>query len=387
MRDVRAEWLCITNPAFRGRMSISPSQKQMGALFEVLQDLELFSDSCFFEGSWIDCMLPIVCVENSLHFKQFDILNSSLKEPGDIIQAFNQPDWQAAKFYTGKKSKIGVEQIIIRLGKAYLWRNNYEAIFFSGVTIPTAPRQNAEYTFNPFLGNNDHFGLVAGGIFQLVLNTNTDCVDVCLFADLQATFLMRNKQRRTFDLFKKPWSRYLLFNHIDGPPNQNIPGVNVLTRCVRVKPYDVVDFATGLRVIGDWIETEAGYGIWGHGKEKFDYVMIFLKDMVSPELVHAILILPAHVQRRQAEAPSLNKTENDECMGIPLFIPITQEDIDFDSARSRSALNHKIYASLGITHCGCKVDSFIAAGAFYDMPQRNSALKNWGAWFKIGSSF
>src|SRR5207244_8999669 len=75
-------------------------------------------------------------------------------------------------------------------------------------------------------------------------------------------------QLRTFDLVNKPWSRYMQYNRKNGPPNENIPGVNVLTLKTRVKPFGLFDFTMGMRVKTLHFEYELGYNIWGHAQEQ-----------------------------------------------------------------------------------------------------------------------
>ena len=381
IRNIRAEWLGITSSQFRGNLSINPIQRELGFIIEFNQDCGRLFDLSFLKDYWVSLALPIMMVENNLNFKQFDVNGTNNHQPTDIVSAFNQPAWRFSKWRPTSKSKIGLAEIAIRFGKAYLAQDNFEVVYYSGFSIPTTKKQSAKYLFNPFVGYNGHLGFRTGVNFQLTLNKNTAHYASCLFLNLESIFFLHNTQYRTFDLMDKQFSRFLQFNIINGPPNQNIPGVNVLTTKAHVHPYNLMDIAMGFRIKGQRAEFEIGYSLWAHGREKvevacFDEIYgIAGNGPLDPTAATPV-----------ASSASLS-TIKDQAPNDVVFVVVLKRDIDHESGSSKAALNHKAHMSLGYTNKGNRVDGFLGIGAFYEIPQKNTALQNWGFWLKCGAVF
>jgi len=386
-RDIRAEWLGLPSD-FRGGMSICPEQRQTGVLLEYSQDLKRFADYDFLKRFWINIALPLVVVENNMNISQFDVFNKGClnDQPKDLIEAFRQKDWMYAKI-NGKSSVFSPAPLMIRLGGAFLDDGPNQIISYTSIYIPMGQEDQNRYLFEPVAGYNGHLGFGPGVNFQIGLNRDDKFYDICLFANLEAVFLIRDWHYRTFDLKGRPWSRYLLFNKKFGPPDQNIPGVNVLTRRVKVRPYFMADFSTGLRVKSEKFEFELGYSIWGHGAEKIECVRRF-------ECIWGIagISQPGDQLARSASVSTICHREATDEENLPedqdpTFVPVTDVDVDIYSAEGQGALNHRVHVAGGFEKKGTSVDVFFGAGGYYEIPQKNSALKTAGAWFKLGGSF
>jgi len=393
-RDIRAEWLGLPSD-FQGAFTVDPKQKQMGVVIEFNQNLKKFSDSDLFKRFWFSAIFPLVYVQNNMNLCQFDVFNQGQDCPKDIVEAFRQCDWRFSKI-GGKQSRFSVTPIEIKFGGAYLSDGNNQIVQYSTILIPIGEEDENRYLFEPTVGYNGHLGYGTGVNFQFVLNRDNDFYDFCFFLNLEGVFLIRNRHYRTFDLKgkctpcgrgKNPWSRYLLFNKKDGPPNLKVPGVNVLTKYVRVRPYNMVDFSIGWRVKGDNFELELGYNIWGHGAERIECIKKF-KD----EWGIAGVSQPGDDFARSASLSTIGelKATPEEDLPAdedPVFVSICASDLDLDSAASQGALNHKFHFAGGFERKGESVDSFFGGGLYYEIPQKNSALKNWGIWVKMGGSF
>ncbi len=386
-RDIRAEWLNINNPKFRGSLKINPRQTQVGAIFEYHQDLGKTFDVPILEDYWISVEVPVVSVENMLNLQQFDILNTGTGCPRDIIEALNQRAYRYAKFPC-KRESIGVSQIDIRFGKVYYSKHNFEVVYYSGVSLPTSDHQDAEYLFDSYLGNNGHFGFRTGVSFQVNTMRENCAYDVCWYFGLENLFLIRSNQMRTVDIKGKPWSRYLLFNRCDGPPDQNIPGPNILTCECTVRPYDIVDFSTGFRVKGDNFEIELGYSLWGHGDEQVRLTECFfpIYGIAGKGAFNPSEPIPTAASAACSDISFQAENDTDEC-GNPIFIPVCEADLDFSTAEAQAAINHKVHFAAGFFHYGCRIDAFFGGGLFWEFPQRNTALTIWGGWAKFGVTF
>jgi len=367
-RNIRAEWLGITNDTISDCLCINPTQKQYGVLFEYTVDLDQIS--CLLHNYWFDIQLPVVRVKNNLH---------ACAQNSVILDAFNQPQWCYAQLAPCNQTKTGIEFIKLLLGKTYLACDNYEINAYGGLCIPTSGHQNAQYLFSPFLGFNGHFGFDFGVNFQFNLMRENDCYDVCFFLDLDAVFLISNQQKRTYDLKNKPWSRYLQFVCIDSTPENSIPGVNVLTLESQIHAYDMIEFAAGWRFMTHGVELEVGYRLWGHGTERVHPTCPFTPQfgIAGTGFISGDIPATANLSTISTLAP------NDL-----VFTPITINDIDFNSAQAQRAITHAIQGQIGcITQNIERFEAFIGLGGFYEFTQFNTALNLWGAWIKGGISF
>ncbi len=113
-------------------------------------------------------------------------------------------------------------------------------------------------------------------------------------------------------------------------PQAYTPGVNVLTRNVRVYPFSYVDFACGFRLTSEWFESEIGYGIWGHGDEKIELTCVStcLTTMSmeyagsAPEGYSKAVTASRSTIRYQAPYDR-------DTSGNPVFIPVTIASLTF----------------------------------------------------------
>ncbi|MCX5922458.1 MAG: hypothetical protein NTX86_03965 [Candidatus Dependentiae bacterium] len=390
-RDIRAEWLGLPSN-FSGRFTVSPSQLQWAIMPEYNQDLKNFTDISFFQDSWIDIQLPLVFVRNRMNLCQYDVqlgTSTNPDAPHDIVEAFKQPAWKFGKI-VNCRSRFELAAIILRMGKTYRSEvNGHQIYYYSSIIFPTGRKQNAEYLFDAVTGYNGHVGINAGVGFNILLNRDIERFAFCFFTHLDDVFLVRDDQCRTMGLIgreqgddcctptkreEKLLSRFVQFN-TRCPNEQNVPGVNVMTRKVRVKPFNMIDFAAGFRLsVNQWLEAEIGYGIWGHGQEE----LIF----DNAESFEADFGIAGSAINKTANLSTIARQAPDDAV----FTPVTLCDFDFYSASGFSVLNHKAYGSFTLQGFGCNYDALLAAGWFVEFPQKNGALSTWGGWIKFGGS-
>jgi len=388
-RDVRAEWIGLPD-TFRGMLTINPEQKQNGAILQFNQDIEKISGDILTQNTWISFSMPLVSVENAFNPAQSMIMTGSnppTQAPHDILEAFNQPDWKYGKFCPQSHKVFGASELRIDLGRNYIHKNKHHKFsYFSFLSIPFADWQDPSFIFAPYAGNNHHIGFGFGTYMHFLLNQNIERYMLNYFINLEGIWLFRNKQRRTFDLRDKQWSRFLPMNRKDGPPNQNIPGVNVLTLEVIVEPYGMFDFSTGWRLQAGPCEFEIGYNAWGHDKEK-----IKLRDTPAESFCFeeygiagcGTIVVKGH----EVGASSSNSTINCKAPDDETFVTIRIQDIDFESGASASALVHKVHLAFSLMRKDAPVEVLFNIGGFFEVPQKNSALRNHGMWVKYGMAF
>lgn len=388
-RDIRAEWVGLPSD-FICTMRINPEQSQGGIYYKYNQDIGTFLDVPFFRDSWFSVDFPLVVVNNNINVHQTSLTPTFTGFPNDIKQAFNNPAWCYGRIGCNHTA-IQIPWITIMMGSPFLAERYNQIGYYTGITIPTSKKADPKYLFSPIAGYNGHIGINAGVNFNVLLNRDIERFAACWYLNVDNIFLIRAKQKRTFDLKCKPWSRYMLY-HVrcseeqelaDIPSSQQfVPGVNLLTRDCIVHPFNIVDFATGFRfTIEDKVEVEIGYGIWGHTSE---WVYLICEQQ-TPKDCGFIGIAGTTVNGvpHTASKSTISKlADNDE-----FFIPINDFDLDTDSASSWAALNHNAHGSINYLFFGCNIDAFAGIGWFLDFPQKNAALQTWGVWAKVGGSF
>lgn len=378
-RDIRAEWLAL--PAnFSGKLSLDPQQQQYGACIEYHQDIRKFLDKKFFKHFWLSIAIPFVVVKNDINIQQSDILNPGTTTPTNILEAFNRASWKFSRINGGFK-KSGLAEIRLKIGSALYAKNDFEVNLYQQLSIPTSSKQNATYMFSPYLGNNKHVGVGTGVNFQIPITRRDADAPMLFFLNIEHLYLFSNKQFRTFDLMSKALSRFLLLNSRDST-QVNVPGVNVLTRRVKVKPDSFVDLSTGFRWKGDWFESELGYNLWAHGNERIRLLKTVCKDCKEEVVLEDFGIAGTAAGTSASGSTITTRAANDAA-----FVNIRDTDLDLTSAGAREAITHRIHGALGVSHRGERIDGFFNLGAFYEHPQNNAALRQWGAWGKIGISF
>jgi hypothetical protein len=386
-RDMRAEWVGLPS-TFSGTLTINPIQSQSGGYLEYNQDLGGLSDISFFKNLWGAFSVPFIFVENNFNLRQSDVQNPDAQTtppPHDILQAFSQDSWRYDKFPTKKQRKAAAAEFRVDLGSTYKGRN-LRLAYYSFFTGALAPKQDSAWVFSPYVGNDHHWSIGYGIHMDYLMSQQTARVDWSFFVDCEVSYLIHNKQHRTLDLFGKPWSRFLQFRRRNGPPDELIPGVNVMTIPVIVRPYGLFDFSIGWRVRMSMVVCEVTYSVWGHDEQKVKFRDTFLESFCNQEygIAGAGTIT---VEGMTVGASASNSTIANQAPDDPTFISIKPYDLDFQSAAGSSAINHKAQIAIGVERKHTAVETFLGVGAFADIAQKNGNLQASGLWVKGGMSF
>ncbi len=154
-------------------------------------------------------------------------------------------------------------------------------------SAPAGNRPNAHYLFEPIVGNGHHWAV--GGGFSGHWTFWKEC-DECnywgVYVDANFTHLFKARQCRTFDLYCKPLSRYMLATYFDRPvenlegdgtaPIKQFKDVYTPVANLTTFPVDVsVDLQTDLaikfqHVRGNW-GFDLGYNFWNRGCENINF--------------------------------------------------------------------------------------------------------------------
>ncbi|MBN1549042.1 hypothetical protein JW872_00030 [Candidatus Babeliales bacterium] len=381
---IRAEWLGLPTD-FVGNFSFDPKQKQYGCVFEYSQALSELTDNEFLDHWLVGIRVPYEVVKNNLTFTQFaETTTMADGVPDTICEAFNQDSWNYAKLAPCEKKVTGVGNVRFQLTANIYAKKGYEAIYYTFLALNSGDDSDPRYLFSPYIGNNKHVGYGNAVCFQLPITRKSNQWPIRFFMNVEHQYLFARKQYRTFDLKDKPWSRYLLLYHandtVGTPPT---PGVNVLTQRVKVHPDSFVDFVTGFRLAHNGFEAELAYNLWAHRGERIEYI----DDTVCSKCNNFVDIREYGIAGTAAGYTASKSTIAARAANDSTFTALRYRDIDKYSGAAASATTHKVHAAIGYGTQGEKFDGFCNFGAFFEYPQNNAALAQWGIWGKAGASF
>ena len=367
-RDVRAEWLGLPH-TFNSEFSLSPLQEQTGVILAYDTGLGLCSSWPFLQNLRWGVQIPIVNVKNNLH--------PYGQAQDELIAAFNQPAWHFAKISNNNLHRTGVAEFIGRLSTVWLDDDHFFLASSLGIGIPTTKKQNPDFLFSPFVGPNGHISFINSVVLELPLyQTTTDNVWLARFI-FEDRFYYPNHQLRTLDLNNKPWSRYLLLRR-EGEV-ETVPAMNILTQCVKVSPNSIVELQAGVMYQSPWCIVEAGYGLWGRHHEQ-------LKLAPCPCEKTAHLLTDFGISGTGTGSASTS-TIAYQAPNDPVFIHLKETDLNLCGSGSSGSIVHRFYIQadyLFSKHCK---DLLFNIGGFFETPQGNSSLRQWGIWGSINIAF
>lgn len=385
--------------------SLRPAQRQACALIEISQDLKHLFNWWIFENWFINFSAPITWIEN----------NIGTNGDSQALDAFNQRAYDHVRFTGQNLTSIRLTQGAISLGTRYMSENDIQVITTTGIIVPFVEQPSNLYVFEPTQGFDAHWGFDTQIHFQfpLLQKTPDSPARVLMFIDVHNNFLARNYQYRTYDIWNKPFSRYMKL--LDRKTNKLIPAMNVTTLRSRIEPYNLVNFMTGVRFAYDDNFIDMGFELWahateritpqpqpGHSDEYFEngrYGIAFINSdgvlaQINPGTGAVEPLTPGNLGQTASNSTiNFISAPDGEVSGSSpaLFQPINQyltiNDLDFESCASRSTITYKAFLSATIGNRGTKRNHFANFGAFIEAAQNNAALCFWGAWIKGGFTF
>lgn len=198
-----------------------------------------------------------------------------------------------ARFNDDVHTKSGIADMHLMVG--YNIVNNQDFHFGLGarVAFPTGNRPEAEYLFEPIIGNGKHWELGGHITTHGILWRNPENIDnyFGFYFDANITHMFKSYQRRTFDLKNKPLSRYMIAERMGGGiqdalvgapttagTNPTIPRVqfknefspvaNLTTLNVNVSMAAQADLVAQFTYADKGFTWDIGYNFWGRSCEK-----------------------------------------------------------------------------------------------------------------------
>ncbi len=372
-RDVRAEWLGL--PAnLTSTMSLTPEQRQSGAVISYHKALGHLFKSEFLNDSWIDVSVPFVWVENKLSLTtQRTRLGNSVADGSIVAEAFNQPAQRFAKIANCPLKKNGIAEIRASWGTTWTCKNDFLLQYSTGIIIPTAHKSDPEYLFSPMSGTDGHWGLNAAFYAELPLQPENAPYSCRLFICAENNFLFHDHQLRTFDLYKKPWSRYLLYRK-EGEET-TVQGNKILTLPVKVHTYSLFNLATGLTFEVCNFNFEFGYKLWAHPGEKLSCLRPSCEGAGFSFEKYGI----AGTGTNSASESTISTLATDDSN----FTTIKRSQLCSKSASARGAFTQMAHVAFGYS----AERTFFGLGGSYEQPSTNTALEQWSLWATVGMQF
>lgn len=401
----------LTPLKFESRVKFHPRQSIIGVGFAYHQRLP--------RHLWLEVGGPLVRVVNSLGMKE-KIMNAgggNVPEGAfsDFISAMG--DCNTKRCY-GRMTNKCLKKTRFSHIDARFGYDSYSTAqclhgWFVGLTIPTGNKPCGKYFFEPIVGNNGHWGSIVGSYGNHELLSDTKGRRFVFSYESVLRYLFENKQRRSFDLKHRPWSRYMVvYNNQDAlpewTPEQAVIGnsdyldylVNHSTLCVTVRPHYTLDLAMGVRYEDGGFNAEFGGNVCVRHNEE-----ICLSKGCPCETygIAALRTWSDADAGSQNPKTRTNSLPNDPIFAIenepvgnpdvrvsvdgantPVYRAITRDDFELNSAACPGVMSQIVYGSLGYTWRDTRYPTFLNFGASYEWGHENAAIERWLLWFKFG---
>ena len=292
----------------------------------------------------------------------------------------------------GKQTKTGVADITFVLGYDFICNECSHLGFNFQIIAPTGDRPDAEFVFEPVVGNGRHVK-VGGGLSGHYELWNNGCdQSFGVFFEGVAYHMFRAKQKRTFDLKNNGvGSRYLLFKRFDSAgayANEILFGPNVLTRDVKVRNDVHGEAALMFDYQNCGFTFDVGYNLWGRTEDK-----ITISECIPANTfgiqgdTNTATTGGNNPNNTQSKTDIKGNFAPDPDDGTdPVFI--STDDLDINSARHPGAVSHKLFTHFAYTWENCDYLPFLGLGGEVEFSGRdNRALDQWGVWVKGGFTF
>lgn len=408
IRDIDPQHFGIvtTDGEFQSNISIRPKQSVFGIGLSYRQRFTTRCDGS--TGFWGEVSFPILRIKNDVRLCE-NVTNDGggVEEDGTTIygtpavanmtQAFKQAAFKYGRIGSSVSSngncknkcdnmtKWGVGDVEIKLGYDTLHGECCHTSFYGGVVAPTSNRPKAIYLFEPITGANHHFGFLLGGNFGYEL-WSWENSRIRFELDSNGRYYIKGRERRSFDILDKSWSRYMaVFANADDALNNVVtPGINVFTADFNVSPHYWGTSNAAMIYENDcgWA-VEAGYNFFAREAESaqicnWGFQPAFVDFSTSN---NDPLFNPARTINHQYQlinSPQIRTSE---------YIPLTPADINFQSVEHPGVISSTIYGSVGYDMEMWCMPTTVAIGGSYEFAGNNDALTRWVVWGKFVVAF
>lgn len=393
-----------TNLTFQSLLRIKPIQTVFGLGLTYKQKV---SNLCDDEKGWfVQISSPLMKVSNDVGFSE-DIINEGggqvpegyVGTVGDALRGktvFENKHFEYGKISDSAITKWGLGDIEACVGYETIYCERFHGMWAGGVVIPTGNKPKGEYIFEPIVGNNGHFGLLLMGEYSYELWLNP-CQDksIWIHANAFSQYLFGNRQKRSFDLLDKQWSRYMWVYRTQVTPispQYQSPGINAFTQEVNVWPRSSFNANTSfVYKQNDGFIAEAGYSTYYRQEEEVKLACPWLENIyivgidetdTSKFATESNATMRRYLPSQGITIDILNGDPN-----TPNIIRVTEDDLDLRSAAHPCTISHAIWGAMGYQWDDLYIPFLLSGGGSYEFSTENLALHRWTMWLKGVLSF
>jgi len=394
--------LIDTNLTFQSLIRIKPIQTVGGVGFTYKQKVSNLCDDT--KGWYVQISSPIMKVSNDLGYDESIINVGGGEVPegyvgtvGDALRGktvFGNKNFEYGKISDCAVSTWGLGDIELTVGYETIYCERFHGMWAGGFVIPTGNTPKAEFIFEPMVGNNHHFGLILLGEYSYELWENpAKDKSIWVHANGFSQYLFGNRQRRSFDLLDKQWSRYMWVYQQQVPtvsPAYQAPGINVFTQPVDVWPRSSFNANTSfVYKANDGFIAEGGYSTYYRQEEEVKLACPWL-DNVS---IIGIDQTDTTIYATESNATMRRFLENQGIIidkdqaGRPAVVKVTEADLDLRSAAHPCTISHAIWGAMGYQWDDLCIPLLVSGGGSYEFSTENLALHRYTVWAKFILSF
>jgi len=405
----------INTWTFQSKLQFRPIHKYFG--IGLVYHHHLSSD--FDKGWWFELAMPIMCIKNDMcmceSIETCGGPNGNDPERADSFfsSSANQYAHQcmttalrSGKLHYGKvdareyrRKKWGVADLELRLGYTYFEEPAYHLSSYAGVLLPTGNRPSSEFMFEKIIGYNGHTGFffgTRGGIKVWEHDENFLAFEF----DTGATLFVDNIQVRSFDLYGKPWGRYIWVYPNDNVNSTLAPGINYFTKSVHVDHGSIRNINLAWVYTMSNFQGELGYHFYSRDKERVRLAKNWQEECALAALWYSndnfIGSGEARVSKSNAEINNYTEVGNDliEFKAVAhtdisndAYLPVKSCQLDLESAEHPSVVVHTVYASLGYGWYDIVFPTIVNLAGGYEFGDGPAVIDRWKLWFKVGVAF
>lgn len=384
---------------FRSRISLDPHQYFFGIGIEYRH--EWLRKEKYNRGWWLSASTVLMTAHNKIGLRETIIndggganIAANPDAVDSMIRAFEQQSWNFGKISRHAQTQTGFADIELKVGYEWLSRTPYHLESYAGLLIPTSDKPNGRTLFQPLVGNGGHWGGIFGSRAGFDVADYPDYgIHIRLEISNHTQFLFPDTQTRALDLKNRPWSRYLQL-YVDEQQAQqaallssiylSTPGINILTRCVSVKPGIANTVNTAFVCTWKQVHAEGGYNVYVRSA---DSVHLKYPWQEGP----AIKAVGGAGQTNPVQTIAGNPLISSISVPVSQYTSsmIKADDLNLQTATNPCTVLQTIYGSIGYA-IESQHPLFLSLGGSYmftNSSETTSALTRLMVWFKAIVAF
>lgn len=390
------------NLTFQSLIRFKPIQKVGGVGITYKQKISNMTDDA--KGWFLHISSPIMHVSNDLGYDEAVINAGGGEVPegyvgtvGDALRGetvFGNKNFEYGKISDCGLSVWGIADIELSVGFETIYCERFHGSWAGGFVIPTGNTPKGEFIFEPISGNNHHFGLMMWGeySYQVWENPAQD-KSIWVHANAFSQYLFGNRQRRSFDLLDKQWSRYMWVYQQQvsaASPQYQCPGINVFTQPVNVWPRSSFNANTSfVYKDNNGFIAEAGYSTYYRQEEEVKLACPFPENVsiVGIDQTDTTIFVTESNATMRRFLMTQGILFDQTLAGAPNIIKVTEADLDLRSAAHPCTISHALWGALGYQWDDICIPLLLTGGGSYEFSTENLALHRYTIWAKFILSF